>query len=130
MALNVLVVDDSAVMRAMIVKTLRLTGIELGEIIEAGNGQEALDLLDKSWIDIVLADINMPVMNGEEMIERMRAKPETRDVPVIVVSSEGSRTRIERLEQKCSAFIHKPFEPETVRSVLKQITGVTDEQGT
>jgi len=130
MALNVLVVDDSVVMRAMIVKTLRLTGIELGEIIEAGNGQEALDLLDKSWIDIVLADINMPVMNGEEMIERMRANPETRDLPIIVVSSEGSQTRIERLEQKGATFIHKPFEPETVRSVLKQITGVADEQGT
>ena len=69
MSLNVLVVDDSAVMRAMIIKTLRLSGLPLGEVHEAANGQEGLGTLDEHWIDLVLVDINMPVMNGEEMIE-------------------------------------------------------------
>ena len=129
MALNILVVDDSLVMRAMIIKTLRLTGIDVGEIVEASNGQEGLDALGEHWIDVAVVDINMPVMNGEEMIERLRANPETRDLAVVVVSSEGSQTRIERLEQKGAEFVHKPFEPEIIREVLKKITGVRDEQG-
>ncbi len=130
MPLNVLVVDDSAVMRQMIIKTLNLSGLPIGEVNEAANGREGLDALNEHWIDLVLVDINMPVMNGEEMIERMRENPDMRDLPVMVVSTEGSRTRIERLEQKGIKFIHKPFTPETVRGVAKEITGINDEQGT
>ena len=63
MPLNILVVDDSAVMRAMIIRILRLTGLSLGEIYEASNGQEGLDLLDKNWVDLALIDINMPFIN-------------------------------------------------------------------
>ena len=69
MAINVLVVDDSGVMRSMIIKTIRLSGLQLGEIHEAGNGREGLEALNQHWIDLVIADLNMPVMNGEEMIE-------------------------------------------------------------
>jgi two-component system, chemotaxis family, chemotaxis protein CheY len=128
MSLNVLVVDDSACMRAMIVKTLRMTGLPLGEVHEAANGQEGLAALREHWLDLVLVDINMPVMNGEEMLEQMRADTELRDLPVIVVSTEGSQTRIERLEQKGARFIHKPFAAETVREVVEQVTGVAHEQ--
>jgi two-component system chemotaxis response regulator CheY len=71
MAVNILIVDDSGVMRSMIAITIRLSGLALGEIHQAGNGQEGLDVLNQSWIDLVIADINMPVMNGEEMIDRM-----------------------------------------------------------
>ncbi len=128
MALNVLVVDDSAVMRAMIVKTLRMLDLPFGQVLEAGNGQEGLAVLDRNWIDLVFVDINMPVMNGEEMIERLRQNPATKDVPVVVVSTEGSQTRIERLVQKGATFVHKPFAPEAIREVIKQITGVGHEQ--
>jgi two-component system chemotaxis response regulator CheY len=128
MALNVLVVDDSAVMRAMIVKTLRMLNLPFGQVLEAGNGQEGLAVLDQNWVDVILVDINMPVMNGEEMIERLRQNPATKDVPVVVVSTEGSETRIERLVQKGATFVHKPFSPEAIRDVIKHITGVSHEQ--
>ncbi len=68
MALNVLVLDDSAVMRAIIIKTLKLTGLPLGGIHEAANGKEGLEVLDANWVDLALVDINMPVMTGEEFI--------------------------------------------------------------
>jgi len=130
MAINVLVTDDSLVMRAMIAKTLHMTGLPVGEIYEASNGVEGLKVLEEHWVDLVLVDINMPVMTGEEMLEKMRQNPDTAETPVIVVSSEGSQARIERLEQKASSFIQKPFTAETVCEVVKSITGVRDESGT
>ena len=72
MALNTLVVDDSSVMRSIIIKTLKLAGLSLGEVLEAGNGQEGLKLLEDNWVDLALVDIHMPVMDGEEMINRLR----------------------------------------------------------
>ena len=71
MALNIMIVDDSPVMRAFIRKVLGLTGLDLGEVLEAGDGQEALALLRGRWIDLVLTDINMPNMNGEEFVRCM-----------------------------------------------------------
>ena len=123
MAINVLIVDDSSVMRAMILKTLRMSGLPLGEVYQAGNGQEGLDALDQHWIDLAVVDINMPVMNGEEMIDRMQENPDMKDIPVVVISTEGSETRIERLQQKGASFIQKPFTPEIVRDVIMAITG-------
>ena len=128
MALNVIVVDDSAVMRAMIVKTLRLCGLSLGEIHEAANGQEAIQLLKQNWIDLALVDINMPVMNGEEMIDNVRKDPELKSLSIIVISTESSETRIDMLEQKGAGFVHKPFTPESLRDVIIKVTGVVDEQ--
>ena len=124
MAINVLIVDDSSVMRAMILKTLRMSGLPLGEVYQAGNGQEGLDALDQHWIDLAVVDINMPVMNGEEMIDRMQENPDMKDIPVVVISTEGSETRIERLQQKGASFIQKPFTPEIVRDVIMAITGI------
>jgi two-component system chemotaxis response regulator CheY len=128
MALNVLVVDDSAVMRTMIIKTLRISGLPLGEIYEAGNGQEGLQVLNNNWIDLALVDINMPVMNGEEMIDQVRANPETTDLPIVVVSTESSETRIDMLHKKGAEFIHKPFTPESLRQTIVGMTGVNHEQ--
>jgi two-component system chemotaxis response regulator CheY len=97
MSLNVLIVDDSAVMRAMIAKALGLTGLKIGEIVHAANGREGLEALETRWVDLALVDINMPVMNGQEMIERLRRQAAWSNLPVIVVSTEGSQTRIEAL---------------------------------
>ncbi len=128
MALNILVVDDSSVMRAIIIKTLRLSQLPLGEVHEATNGQEALNLLDGHWIDLALVDINMPVMDGEEMINKLRQNPATVDLPVIIVSTEGSETRKEGLMQKGTGFVHKPFTPETLRDAILRTLGGLDEQ--
>ena len=107
----------------MIVKTLRLSGLQLGEIHQAADGREGLDALGEHWIDLVLVDINMPVMNGEEMIDRMRENSEYNDTPVVVVSTEGSETRVERLRDKGARFIHKPFTPEMIRDTVKDLLG-------
>jgi len=124
MALNILVVDDSAVMRKMIIKTIGMCGVPTREIKQAANGREGLEKLNKNWIDIVILDINMPVMNGEEMIDEMKQDPETKDIPVIVISTEGSSTRIERLKEKGARFIQKPFTPEIFRDTIYEVTGV------
>lgn len=126
MALNVLIVDDSAVMRAMIIKILRLSGLALGEIYEAANGEIALQVLNQHWIDLALIDINMPVMNGEEMLERIRQNPKMTDLPVIVISTEGSETRIDRIRQYGAGFIHKPFNPESIRELILSTLGGVD----
>ncbi len=118
MSINVLIVDDSRIMRTMILKTLQMTGIPMGDIFQAGNGREGLEALEQNWIDLAIVDINMPVMNGEEMIDRMRANPEMKDLPAVVVSTEGSETRIARLEAKGAVFIHKPFQAETIRDTI------------
>jgi two-component system chemotaxis response regulator CheY len=128
MALNVLVVDDSKVMRGIIIKTLRLSRSDLGEVYEAGDGQEALKLLDEHWIDLALVDINMPVMDGGEMIDRLKENPATADLPVIVVSTEGSETRKGTLRQKGVGFVHKPFTPESLREAILRSLGGSDEQ--
>ena len=124
MALNILVVDDSAVMRKMIIKTMGMCGIPIGEIKQAANGREGLEELGKNWIDIVILDINMPVMNGEEMIDEMQQDSEIKDIPVVVISTEGSSTRIERLIEKGARFIQKPFTPEIIRDTIYEVTGV------
>ncbi len=124
MALNILIVDDSSVMRSMIKKTLKIAQIPTGEIVQAANGKEGLEKLNNHWVDLVLADINMPVMNGEQMIGQMKADPEMRDIPIIVVSTEGSATRIERLKRMGVLFIQKPFSPELLRDSVVTLTGI------
>jgi two-component system chemotaxis response regulator CheY len=127
MPLNILVVDDSSVMRAMIIKTLRLCGLPLGAIYEAANGKEALRTMEEHEINLTFADVNMPVMNGEEMLQRLRQNAKTRDSAVIVVSTEGSDTRIEKLRELGAGFVHKPFTPETLREKIISMMGVQDE---
>lgn len=129
MGLNVLVVDDSSVTRAMIVKTLRLSGLPVEQVHQAANGAEGLKLLEEAPVDLALVDLNMPVMTGEEMIERLRADPQTADLPVVVVSTEGSFTRIALLRKMGAEFVHKPFTPEALREMVAEVTGVTHERG-
>lgn len=124
MAFNVLIVDDSAVMRAMIARVVRLSGVPLGELYEAGDGAEGLDVLEAQWVDLVLLDVNMPVMDGEAMLRRLRADPSTASLPVIVVSTEGSGARVQALEALGVAFVHKPFKPEVLRATILRVTGV------
>ena len=118
MGMNILIVDDSKVMRQMIIKTLKMSGLPLGEIHQAFNGAEGFESLKGHWIDLVILDINMPVMTGEEMMNQMRQQKEYSDIPVIVISTEGSSTRIQRMEQLGARFVHKPFSPEKIRDVV------------
>jgi len=127
MALNILVVDDSATVRAVIIKTLELAEVPVNELHQAANGQEALDALADNWIDLVFADINMPVMTGIEMVDKMSEEGLLKTIPVVIVSTEGSATRMEQLKAKgVSAYVRKPFTPELLRSVVDDIVGVQD----
>jgi two-component system chemotaxis response regulator CheY len=128
MQFNILIVDDSAVMRAMVLKTLRLSGLPIGDVHQAANGAEGLEKAGEVWCDLILADINMPVMTGIEMIEQLRARSETEHIPIIVISTESSETRVAWLAERGVAFVHKPFTPEMLRATILEVTGVTDEQ--
>jgi two-component system chemotaxis response regulator CheY len=127
-SLNLLIVDDSAVMRSMIAKSLRLSGIEVGDLHQSGNGLEGLRVIEENRIDLVLVDINMPVMGGPEMIEKLRARPETANLPVIVVSSDGSTGGKEMARHHAARFVHKPFTPEVLRDAIRQVMGATDDE--
>jgi two-component system chemotaxis response regulator CheY len=128
MNFNVLVVDDSQVMRTMIVRSLRMCGLPLGQVYEAGDGEAGLRLLDEHWIDLAFVDVNMPVLDGVSMIERARRDPATADLGIVVISTETSETRVERLRAMGAAFLHKPFTPEALRQTILQITGVSHEE--
>ena len=130
MAFNVLIVDDSAVMRTMVRRTLCMAGLALGEIHEAAHGVEALALLQEHWIDVALLDVNMPVMNGEELVRRLRADVALASIAIVVVSTERSETRIAALRALGAEFIPKPFAPETLRDVILRITGEPDDHRT
>jgi len=124
MAYNVLIVDDSVTIRAVIVKTLKMTGLSLNEIYQAENGKVALEILECNWVDIVFADINMPVMNGIEMVDKMVESGQIKTTPVVIVSTEGSQTRIEELISKgVRAFVRKPISPELLKSTIDEVLG-------
>jgi len=125
---NVLIVDDSVTVRAVIVKTLSVAEVPVNEVFQAANGKEALDILANSWVDLVFADINMPVMTGIELVDRMAADGLLQTIPVVIVSTEGSKTRIEDLKGKgVSAYIRKPFTPELLKQVVDMVMGSQDE---
>lgn len=126
MAVNILVVDDSAVMRSMIKKTIISSGVEVGEIFEAANGQEGLEVLEENWLDILFIDVNMPVMDGMEMLDRVRKQSETSDIPILIVSTESNNERIEIIQKKNAGFVHKPFTPEVLRERILEALGVLE----
>ncbi len=121
MAYDVLVVDDSPVTRKMLRRALGLCGIDLGAVVEAGDGAEALAAAPA---DLVLADVNMPVLNGMEMVERMSADPHLARIPVVIVATPMSEDRIARLlDNGARAYIAKPFRPEALKQVIVEILG-------
>jgi two-component system chemotaxis response regulator CheY len=125
MPFNLLIVDDSAPMRAVIKKIIRASGFDIGEFHEAGSGKEALKVLDEQWLDIVLSDYNMPDMNGLEMLKAMKQNEMMKEIPVIMVTTEGSNARInEFMKTGATAYIKKPFTPEQIRTQLQQLLGV------
>jgi two-component system chemotaxis response regulator CheY len=128
MAFEILVVDDSATIRSVLKKTLMLTGLDIGEVHVAANGREALDKLHTTWIDLVMSDLNMPVMTGEELIAEMVGDETLKSIPVVVISTDGSTTRIEELkEMGIREYIRKPFAPETVGEIIARVLGVKHE---
>lgn len=124
MANKFLIVDDSSTTRAVIKRTINMAQIPTENIYEAGNGAEALTLMEQFKVDLVLADLNMPVMGGVEMTQKMRKNPALKDIPVIVVSSESMEKKIALLRaQGVKGYIKKPFTPEQIRDVVLEVIG-------
>jgi two-component system, chemotaxis family, chemotaxis protein CheY len=124
MAFHFMVVDDSPAMRDFIVRVIELSGLDVGTCMQASNGQEALDLVRANWIDIVLADINMPVMNGEQFVSSMHEDEMLRTIPVLVISTDGSERRVQRMMSLgAKGYVKKPFSPETLRRSMEPLLG-------
>jgi two-component system chemotaxis response regulator CheY len=124
MAFNVLIVDDSPSMRKVIRRVLMLSGFEVGECMEAGDGLEALEVLDRAWMDVVVTDINMPNMNGEELLERLASDSMRSSIPVLVVSTDRSDDRLRRMMALgARGYVTKPFVPETLGAAMANIMG-------
>ena len=119
--MNVLLVDDSAVMRAVVQRTLEMSGVPIGRVYHAANGVEGLDLLRHTAIDLLMLDISMPLLRGDELLEEIRATTAFDHLHVIVVSSERSDERIARMESLGAVFVKKPFAPEQIRTVISEM---------
>ncbi len=124
MAYNILIVDDSSIVRKVLIKTFGMTEIKINQFYQAANGQEGYDTLQQNWIDLVFLDINMPVMNGMEFMRKIRQDEKLHDTPVVIVSTEGSKERIDELHALgIKAFLHKPVTPEGLVSTINSILG-------
>jgi two-component system chemotaxis response regulator CheY len=127
MAFTVLIVDDSPVMRAFIRRVMRLAGFEEAHYLEAGNGEEGLASLAANSVDVVLTDINMPRMNGEDFLRELRKSPTFGNIPALVISTDATHERVDRmLALGAQGYISKPFPPEALREELDRILGAHD----
>ncbi len=127
---DILIVDDSATIRSMMKRTVRMIDLDVGEIYEAANGIEALARLSEHEVAVMLVDINMPTMSGIQLLTRMKQNDKLKDIPIVIASTEGSQKRIDQLhELGVAGYIRKPFQPEQLREVLIPLLGVTQNAG-
>lgn len=129
MTVDLLIVDDSAAIRKILQRLMLKTEISLGAIYEAGDGLEALAVMREKKVDLVLTDINMPNMNGLELLAQIRANAEWREIPVIMITTEGSQTKVmEAAHMGATGYVRKPFTPEQINhavSGIRQRTAVS-----
>jgi two-component system chemotaxis response regulator CheY len=121
MKLSVMIVDDSPAMRSFVRRVLDLSGLETECCLQASNGHEALDLMDNNRVDLVLTDINMPVMDGEQLLRRMSVNEILRTIPVVVISTDSTECRIQKMMTLgAKGYVAKPFTPEILRDRLER----------
>jgi two-component system chemotaxis response regulator CheY len=121
-SLTVLIVDDSAMMRAMIKRVAHLTDIPIAQVLEAGNGVEALQQLEAHAVDVLFTDINMPLMTGPELLREVGKREEWKHIVRVIVSTDGSQARRDEMASlHAHAYLEKPFRPEVMRDVLAQV---------
>ena len=119
---DILVVDDSMAIRKILPRVLRQTGVAIRTIYEAGDGQEALDLLKSQSIDLVLTDINRPRMDGMEFLAALKASAEWRDIPVIMITTEGGEAKVgEAVRLGAAGYVRKPFTSDQIKEKLVRI---------
>lgn len=122
MAMDVLIVDDSAAIRKILQRVLRQTEMPIGTIHEAGDGIEALALLEKQTVGLILSDINMPNMDGLEMLGKIKANDAYKAVPVIMITTEGNQNKVmEAVALGAAGYVRKPF---TTEQIKEKLTGI------
>lgn len=119
MALDVMIVDDSAAIRKILERVLRHADFHLGEVIEAGDGREALEKLQGRNVGLILSDINMPNMDGLEFLQHVKANDAWKNLPMIMVTTEGSQDKVlQAIQLGASGYIRKPFTAEQIKEKL------------
>ncbi|HTS30346.1 MAG TPA: response regulator [Bryobacteraceae bacterium] len=119
---NILVVDDSAAIRKILQRVLRQTGMSIRSILEAGDGQEALELLKSKSVDLVLTDVNMPKMDGIQLLAALKSAPQWRHIPVLMVTTEGGETKVgEAVKLGAAGYVRKPFTADQIKEKLAGI---------
>jgi two-component system, chemotaxis family, chemotaxis protein CheY len=117
--LDVLIVDDSAAIRKILQRVLRQTDISLGEIQEAGDGTEAVEILKNRGFGLILSDINMPQMDGLQLLARIREMEHLKSVPVIMITTEGGQGKVmEAVQLGASGYVRKPFTADQIKEKL------------
>lgn len=118
---NVLVVDDSLTVRQQVSQALVRGGFN---VLEAGDGVEGLRQLDSQKVALVICDVNMPRMNGLEMIEQVRTRPQLAGLPIVMLTSEGQPALIERAKRAgAKGWIVKPFKAELLLAAVNKLVG-------
>jgi len=124
MAYNVLIVDDSPGMRKVLRRVLTLSSFDAGAFYEANDGREALYMLGRERVDVVLTDVDMPNMNGEELIEQLSIDPIFSKIPVVVVSTDRSDDGLHRmLSLGAKGYVSRPFVPQTLGHQINKLIG-------
>jgi len=125
MKVKALIVDDSSVMRKIVERSLRQAGIDLSEVVEAGNGVEALSALRLAAVDLILCAINMPVMDGLEFVRQAAKLENVKGVPIIMITTEGSESYVaQALTSGARGYIRKPFTADQVKeNVMPLLAG-------
>ena len=116
---DVLVVDDSAAIRKILTRVLRQTGMAIQTIHEAGDGQEALAVMALHRVDLVLSDINMPKMDGLQLLASLKASPQWQNIPVVMITTEGGETKVaEAVKLGAAGYVRKPFTADQIKEKL------------
>jgi two-component system, chemotaxis family, chemotaxis protein CheY len=117
--LDVLIVDDSAAIRKILQRVLRQTDLNLGEISEAGDGSEAVEILKNRTFGLILSDINMPQMDGLQLLARIKEMDHLRNVPVIMITTEGGQGKVmEAVQLGATGYVRKPFTADQIKEKL------------
>jgi two-component system chemotaxis response regulator CheY len=115
-SIRALIIDDSSVMRKIVERSLVQAGLELTTVFGAGNGAEALSVLADNQVDLILCDINMPVMDGLEFVKQLPGVANAKGVPVVMITTEGSEAHVvQALSAGARGYIRKPFTPDQVK---------------
>lgn len=121
---TILIVDDSRAMRSMLVSTIESINLNHYHVVEASTGFEALRLLPRERVDLILTDINMPDINGLELLSYLRNNPNYQEIPVIIISTEGSQKDIDKGKLLgANDYVIKPFDPVRLQALIKQYLG-------